>query len=531
MKNPSTFILLNHPPMQRTLTLSLLFLSLFASAQNTYQKLYVTVNGSQTSSIKHTNDGGFISSGGSSSGYWVIKADHDGAVQWAKNLTNAYRIFSIRQTADGGFAGCGHGSNGAGKTQAMLVKFSPTGAIQWSKIYGDTANSSATDLEQTADGGYIMSGTIGSVATLMDVYAIRTDSAGNLLWANRYASASQVADITSSVIEANGSYYISGNIQFSTTSADALVMKINGNGTALWACKYDAAGFREFANEIMYSSGGKLLVVGYNEPVYLNTNISLTQLDTTNGLINWNFDYGSPGLDYGFSLYQNPDQSVVMAGSSDSSSGGNSSRDVILMKVGITGNIIWCRQYGGSGLDLVLQNCLDKTTDGGFLVQATSLNSFSTALNRSTYVLKTDADGEAGCNSIANGFSASQTTLYRTGYLLTQSAEGNAQSVTITSTAIGSDTTLCAFSGIEEMGEQSSGLQLYPNPASAFLNISCTDPLKQISIYNIEGKLLSTESRISGYTGVIDVHHLASGRYLIKAITLTGMKTASFTRE
>lgn len=516
--------------MIRTVLPALLLLTTLCNAQSSFQKLYITVNGSQTSSIKHTADGGFVSSGGGSAAYWVMKADASGNIQWAKNLSNAFRILSIRQTNDGGYAGCGTGSNGAGKNLALLVKMDPSGNIQWSKLYGDTASSSAADLEQTSDGGYIMTGVIGSVLTAQDVYVIKTDSLGNQQWANRYASSTPVADVTSSVIQSNGAYYVSGNTQYSLSSIDALLIKIKSNGNLAWSYTFDVNGNRGFANEVLAAQNGNLVMVGFDEEVSQNPDATLARLDTSGNIL-WAKKYSTNGPDYGFSLYENQDQSIVFTGASDSTSGVNSSRDVMLIKTDQNGNMLWSRQFGGAGFDQPLHNCLDKTSDGGYIVQATTINSFSSNLAYSTYVIKTNANGNVICNEVPNSFNVSSATFIRNSFALTRTSEGSAQNVSITPVAFASDTTLCFSTGIESHDLNSETLSLYPNPAGNLIYITARTIIRSAMIYSMDGKQISEEIVLNSTTGSLNTELLPAGSYLLRAITTEGVISHLFTKE
>ena len=65
---------------------------------------------------------------------------------------------------------------------------------------------------------------------------------------------------------------------------------------------------------------------------------------------------------------------------------------------------------------------------------------------------------------------------------------------------------------------ESSALQLFPNPATNILNVSCTSAISAITIYHITGsKLLTTKT-----TTAIDVSSFSDGLYLLEAIDHNG---------
>ena len=62
--------------------------------------------------------------------------------------------------------------------------------------------------------------------------------------------------------------------------------------------------------------------------------------------------------------------------------------------------------------------------------------------------------------------------------------------------------------------EEGLGLEVYPNPFTNTLNISSQQPIQQVNIYNIQGKIIS---KISGNSlEFLDVSNLSSGVYLIQ---------------
>ncbi len=140
----------------------------------------------RATAVRQTSDGGFILCGYTNSfgaGGWdvyVIKTNLSGSVTWAQTYGTASDeiAYAVRQTADGGYIVSGTTSlNG---TDVFLMKLTATGAITWVKSYGGTGNESNWDVKQTTDGGYItLRGTMSFGAGNQDVYVVKTDASGN----------------------------------------------------------------------------------------------------------------------------------------------------------------------------------------------------------------------------------------------------------------------------------------------------------------------------------------------------------------
>ena len=137
-----------------------------------------------SNSLQQTPDEGYILCGDKVNNEiqngWCIKTDQNGNEEWSKEYGGEENdhVSSLDQTNDGGYIITGFFSD---TTSLLLIKTDLYGNEEWSKEYGDIGKEVGLSVEQTLDGGYIISGIIKSVEDEdWDVYLIKTDSEGNV---------------------------------------------------------------------------------------------------------------------------------------------------------------------------------------------------------------------------------------------------------------------------------------------------------------------------------------------------------------
>ena len=110
--------------------------------------------------------------------------------QWAYTYggSNGDFVTSIQQTTDEGYVVAGYTESfGAGNHDAWVMKLDASGNIAWQKTYGGSDFDYARNVQQTTDSGYIVAGGTGSFgAGSDDVWIIKLDAGGTIVWQKTY---------------------------------------------------------------------------------------------------------------------------------------------------------------------------------------------------------------------------------------------------------------------------------------------------------------------------------------------------------
>lgn len=157
--------------------------------------------------VEQTADGGYLAIGKVSFAanldlYYltVVKFDANGNILWSKWYdTSSPKGESVNEddfsvsatlTSDGGFITAVNSDKfGAGKDDILITKHDASGTIQWSKAYGGPEIDQPRCISKTKDGGYVVSGyTMSFGFGEQDVYLLKIDASGNLIWSKTYGS-------------------------------------------------------------------------------------------------------------------------------------------------------------------------------------------------------------------------------------------------------------------------------------------------------------------------------------------------------
>jgi hypothetical protein len=474
-------------------------------------------------SVQQTSDGGYIVAGETWSfgaGGWdifLINTDANGNIIWAKTYggTDWDKASSVQQTSDGGYIVAGWTESfGAGWADIFLIKTDTNGNIIWAKTYGGTSRDVASSVQQTSDGGYIVAGWTDSWGGIL---LIKTDANGNVMWAKTYGGTYN--DRASSVQQtSDGGYIVAGwTRSFGAGDYDVFLIKTDASGNIIWAKTYGGT-YSDHAYSVQQTSDGGYIVASYTWSFGAGSDdIFLIKTDA-NGNVMWAKTYGGTYNDRASSVQQTSDGGYIVAGWTRSFGAGD--YDVFLIKTDASGNIIWAKTYGGTYSDHAYS--VQQTSDGGYIV-AGGTSSFG-AGGGNFFLIKTDANGNIGSCSIVRNASPTVNTPSPTVTTPTPSVSSisptvNSVSPTVTSPAL-SVSSPCPLS-ISEFCQVVSGLI---TPYKGGIKVRGSGEF-EVKVYNVSGGVVKSargknEVKLELSRGVYFVEVVSGGRTIREKVVI-----------
>jgi hypothetical protein len=297
--------------------------------------------------------------------------------------------YSVQQTTDGGYIIAGKTESfGAGETDFYVVKTDGVGDTLWTRTYGGSAFEQANDVQQTKNGGYIIAGRTSSYgAGICDIYLVKTDNIGDTLWTRVYGGYNW-EDANAVRQTADGGFIVIGNTWSAHVyNSDIYLLKTDSYGDMLWARIYDRNGDIDDGFSVLQTDDGGYMVAGVTCPYgYSRPDFYLMKIDSIGNIV-WTRNYGGDDGEAAHDLIECTDGGFVMVGYTNSYGAGFF--DYYMVKVNDVGDTIFTRIFGGSGEDMA--NSVIQTPDNGFLIAGTD-GSFGELFDY--YLVRTDSNGD-----------------------------------------------------------------------------------------------------------------------------------------
>jgi len=223
--------------------------------------------------VIQTSDSGFALFGYSSNfsgGKWqmyLIKTDSSGNKQWEKNYggTEHDGGMDILQLPDGGYFLVGYtDSYGIGTRNWYLVRTDNIGNQQWQKTYGTIDYNVAGCIISTENSSYLISGGMFVSSTDAQGAIVKIDSLGSIMWEKRYGG-NKVDSFEQLIKNQDGSIIAVGaSRSFSSDGKDdGWAIKTDSAGSLIWERVYSKDnGINDYFYDIKSTSDNGFVLCG-----------------------------------------------------------------------------------------------------------------------------------------------------------------------------------------------------------------------------------------------------------------------------
>lgn len=434
-----------------------------------------------------------------------------------------------------------------GQNDVWLVKTDAAGTILEQSCYGGSDDEEPYQLMQTADGGWLITGTTfsndGDVAGnhgATDVWVVKLDDAWNIEW-QRCIGGTSGDQVHNSVQLQNGKYAIncetlSSNGDFPMhyggyLSEDAWIVLLNTDGSIDTALIYGGSGDDQIS-EIIELPDHDWQVFGttLSTDFDLSSTISLGYRDgwifktDSNGIIKWTKRYGSGAPDFLETAKMISKYFFLTAGSTSGFITNHGSADVWVMKIDSSGNVISNYTHGGLNGDVVTNRMRFESVDNGHLSLAaySYSNDGDVGMNHGYsdyWSIKLDTNGVLLASLVAGGSNYDDTHC---------NSAGNLTAICLGGLTISDDLDVQEYKGsgdgwlvvISDYNNtsisqaQNTIIDVFPNPSSHELTVCMTGgnlTAAWFELFSLDSRRVLR--RKIGKCITFDVEHLPQGLY------------------
>jgi len=274
----------------------------------------------------------------------------------------------VIQTGDGGYILIGYSISFTSSYDAMILKLSPTGSLEWTKTYGGSAEDASFGIAEGNDGNYfVLTRTRSYGVGNIDVLVTKFAPDGSLLWPKTYGWDLLEMPWSICAVPDGGAVIVGGTNSFDPYSM--LIFKINSGGSLVWARAATVAGKDGSEAYSIASTADKgFAIAGIGVTTDYQTDsmdVIFVKTDST-GKTQWARALRGNKYDWGLSVIQTPDHGFVVAGATPSS--GEGGTDILVFKMDSAGSLEWAKTYGTSGEEMGYS--IIQTSDTGYMVSA-----------------------------------------------------------------------------------------------------------------------------------------------------------------
>lgn len=349
---------------------------------------------------------------------------------------------AVAATADGNLIMAGNtqsfGSASVNSPDFFVVKMDLSGDTIFMRSYGTSSPEDAYAVTELNDGYAIAGYALNPATGTYDMYAIKTDFNGNLLWEHYYGGTGGDYCASAVTISGNRLLFAGSTTSFTYGSYDFYLVETDSNGNQLSDAHYGGAG-TDILKQVIPANDGGYLLVGNSNSFGPTTDVYAVKADS-NLVLQWSQTFSSAGTDYSYDAVQDAEGNFYLLanqpGTPDSGSikliktdaeGSNAitipvashagdygyglepaenaflitgytftpmkGSEFLLIKTDLSGDTIWTQHYGGSKNEVAFSLT---TADNGNIIIVGETEGFGIE-NVDAYVAVVDSNGMVSC--------------------------------------------------------------------------------------------------------------------------------------
>ncbi len=240
-------------------------------------------------------------------------------------------------------------SYGAGHSDVFILKYNSSGDLLWGKIWGGSDDEWAPKIAIDASGNVFISGSTESYGEgYSDVFLVKYDSSGNLLWDKAWGGSERDLGIGIALDDSGNAFIMGWTLSYGAGSEDVFLLKYNSSGNLLWNKTWGGSGY-EYAYEIALDASGNTFITGVTSSYGAgHSSVFLLKYDPSGNLL-WDKTWGGSSGETGRELAIDASGNVYITGETASFGAGYS--DAFILKYDSSGNLLWDKTWGSSGND------------------------------------------------------------------------------------------------------------------------------------------------------------------------------------
>lgn len=453
--------------------------------------------------------------------YWLIKMDNNMNITWQKSFGGSEdELFpEILIDADGflWLSGTSSSPISGNKTVApkgngdiWVIKCDTDGNIIWQNVFGSDGGENGRDIIQLQDGNILVSGTTsgssnGDVSGVnngnTDVWLIKLDSAGTLLWESNYGGTDY--DSFAKCTQLNNGNIAVASSSYSNTSGDKT--EDSHGDSDMWIFVIDLAGNVLWDLSLGGNDTDNLMdIISSNDAIYLiSQSFSQISGDKTEEI---------PGSTY--------------------------NTDAWIVKLDYNGNILWDRSLGGEQYEIprsmnISQNGSIEIACGSWSGITGDKTEVSNGLYDFWFLSLDPVNGVIEWQKTIGGQDedelASFVRLANNHYVLAGHSRSNISGDKSDNNYGAEDFWIVEMTTTVSVVENTSSFKVYPNPTSNILYIENKNTvINEIRILDLSGKTIK-RMPLQNYT--VNLETLDCGVYLMEINSDQGSETVKIIKK